>query len=152
MMPGHHRAWQVEWEEDEMENAIGRGLSPETRPVLLRVEGPVTMVILNRPVVHNCGNLQLIAASVDATEPVQSDETVRVVVLRGNGWSFSSGIDLKVASADAYDQLVGVPVTAQLYSKKMQNLAGEVPFDAKVLDVWNGSTSLSIPPTTPKPL
>jgi enoyl-CoA hydratase/carnithine racemase len=76
---------------------------PQSQPVQLRIQGETATITLNRPELHNCGNPELIAELLKTAEQVQRDETLRVVVLRGNGRSFSSGIDLKVVSTKGYE-------------------------------------------------
>lgn len=69
----------------------------ETLPYLhLRIvrRGFAAYITLNRPEVHNAFNAQLIAELQSAFEGLSSDDDVRVVVLAGEGPSFSAGADL----------------------------------------------------------
>ena len=63
---------------------------------LVEVEdrGAVRHIVLNRPEKRNALNGELIAALGGALEDAAGDESVRVVVLRGAGAMFSSGMDL----------------------------------------------------------
>ncbi|MDP6953174.1 MAG: enoyl-CoA hydratase/isomerase family protein [Alphaproteobacteria bacterium] len=54
----------------------------------------VGRITLNRPDVHNAFNEDLINALDDAITEVTDDAAVRVVVITGNGKSFSAGADL----------------------------------------------------------
>ena len=64
-------------------------------PLLRRsVEGPVATVTMVRPDVLNAFNEHLIAGLHDAFRLLASDDGVRVVVLAGEGKSFSAGADL----------------------------------------------------------
>ena len=63
-------------------------------PLLTRVDGPVARLRLNRPELHNAFDAGLIDALTRALEALGSDEAVRVVVLEGEGASFSAGADL----------------------------------------------------------
>lgn len=63
-------------------------------PLLNLREGPVARLRLNRPELHNAFDAMLIAALTGALEAVARDEEVRVVVLEGEGASFSAGADL----------------------------------------------------------
>jgi methylglutaconyl-CoA hydratase len=63
-------------------------------PLLSLREGPVARLRLNRPEVHNAFDAMLIAALTGALEAVAHDDGVRVVVLEGEGASFSAGADL----------------------------------------------------------
>lgn len=62
--------------------------------VLVGIEGAVARVTLNRPHVHNAFDDALIARLTEALEDVGGRADVRVVVLAGNGKSFSAGADL----------------------------------------------------------
>jgi methylglutaconyl-CoA hydratase len=65
--------------------------------VLLRNDGPVTRISLNRPSLHNAFNEHVIAdltgAFVSAAQQARAG-TTRVVVFSGEGKSFSAGADL----------------------------------------------------------
>ncbi|BDU17113.1 enoyl-CoA hydratase-related protein [Lysobacter auxotrophicus] len=65
-----------------------------TNPLLNLREGPVARLRLNRPELHNAFDAMLIAALTGALEAVAEDDSVRVVVLEGEGPSFSAGADL----------------------------------------------------------
>jgi methylglutaconyl-CoA hydratase len=54
----------------------------------------VASVTLNRPEVHNAFNEVMIAELTEIFKKVSVDDAVRVVVLTGNGKSFSAGADL----------------------------------------------------------
>ncbi len=60
---------------------------------LLR-EGPVARLRMQRPEVHNAFDAGLIAELTAALATLGADATVRVVVLEGDGASFSAGADL----------------------------------------------------------
>jgi len=55
----------------------------------------VVTVTLNRPDVHNAMNEQLITELVACFEKLRKDDTVRIIILTGNGASFCAGADLK---------------------------------------------------------
>ena len=63
--------------------------------VLTEDHGRVRHVVLNRPEKRNAFNEELIAALGDALRETAADPEVHVVVLRGAGPMFSSGVDLK---------------------------------------------------------
>ncbi|MHB8912996.1 MAG: enoyl-CoA hydratase-related protein [Lysobacter sp.] len=65
-----------------------------THPLLNIRAGAVAHLRMNRPDVHNAFDAVLIAALTGALEAVASDDSVRVVVLEGEGASFSAGADL----------------------------------------------------------
>ncbi|HZY66109.1 MAG: enoyl-CoA hydratase-related protein [Actinomycetota bacterium] len=60
----------------------------------VRADGFVLHVSLNRPDTRNALNAGLIADLTDCFEQVAEDETVRVVVLSGEGRSFCAGADI----------------------------------------------------------
>ncbi|WP_293763238.1 enoyl-CoA hydratase/isomerase family protein [uncultured Aquitalea sp.] len=57
-------------------------------------QGKVATVWMNRPDLHNAMNETLIAELTSAFGQLQTDDTVRVIVLAGRGKSFSAGADL----------------------------------------------------------
>jgi enoyl-CoA hydratase/carnithine racemase len=66
-----------------------------TELVVTEDRGPVRHVVLNRPEKRNAFNAELIAALDVALQAAAADADVHVVVLRGAGPMFSSGIDLR---------------------------------------------------------
>jgi enoyl-CoA hydratase/carnithine racemase len=56
--------------------------------------GAVRHIVLDRPEKRNAFNGELIEATGHAFEDAAADDSVRVVVVRGNGAMFSSGMDL----------------------------------------------------------
>jgi methylglutaconyl-CoA hydratase len=65
-----------------------------TEPLLLNREGPVARLRLNRPELHNAFDADLIARLTVRLGELGNDAAVRVVVLEGEGASFSAGADL----------------------------------------------------------
>ncbi len=65
-----------------------------THPLLCLRDGPVARLRMNRPDLHNAFDAMLIAALTGALEALARDDEVRVVVLEGDGPSFSAGADL----------------------------------------------------------
>src|SRR3970040_2983114 len=65
-----------------------------SNPFMNLREGPVARLGLNRPELHNAFDAVMIAALTGALEAVARDDGVRVVVLEGEGASFSAGADL----------------------------------------------------------
>ncbi|WP_028917761.1 enoyl-CoA hydratase-related protein [Pseudoxanthomonas sp. J35] len=64
-------------------------------PLLVKRAGPVLRLRMNRPNLHNAFDAGLIASLTRALEAAASDQAVRVVVLEGEGASFSAGADLQ---------------------------------------------------------
>lgn len=65
----------------------------ETR-VKLNVDGPVAVLTLDRPQVHNAFDERLLAELSGAAAKLAVDESVKVVLLTGSGKSFCAGADL----------------------------------------------------------
>ena len=67
----------------------------QSRTVLTEIDGRgVARIVLNRPEVRNAMNAALIRDLTEAVETVGADESVRVVVLTGQGRGFCAGADL----------------------------------------------------------
>ncbi|MGY4710724.1 enoyl-CoA hydratase/isomerase family protein [Mycolicibacterium sp. CBM1] len=64
-------------------------------PVTVSVDDGVATVTLNRPAARNAVNLDLCLALRAVFEDIDSDDTVRVVLIVGAGSSFCAGADLK---------------------------------------------------------
>ncbi len=62
------------------------------------IKGPVATVTLNRPDVLNAMNVQWAHDFLAIAKSLEHDRRVKVVVIRGGGRAFSSGIDLKTLS------------------------------------------------------
>jgi len=63
-------------------------------PIDLQHRGPVAWLALARPEVHNAFDAALIAALIEALDALATDDTVRAIVLTGQGSTFSAGADL----------------------------------------------------------
>ena len=57
--------------------------------------GAAAWVWMNRPVVHNAMNEEMISALTEAFRSLGEDAAVRVIVLSGRGKSFSAGADVE---------------------------------------------------------
>ncbi len=62
--------------------------------VRLEIADNVASIVLNRPGKRNALNDALLRALVAAVVRIEADDTVRVVLLRGEGSSFCAGVDL----------------------------------------------------------
>ena len=62
--------------------------------VVFSKEGKIARVIFNRPEVHNAFNSKMIGEIDDAFEKIRSDESIRMVILTGEGKSFCAGADI----------------------------------------------------------
>jgi enoyl-CoA hydratase len=63
--------------------------------ILVRAEGPVATVSLNRPDALNAITPVMLDELTDAFEALGGDGVTRVVILTGEGRAFSAGVDLK---------------------------------------------------------
>jgi enoyl-CoA hydratase len=62
--------------------------------VLYNVDGPIAKISMNRPEVLNAQDTQLLEEVMEAFDEAAADDNVRVIILAGEGRSFSSGHDL----------------------------------------------------------
>ncbi len=72
-----------------------------SQTVLIRQDGAVVRIALNRPEVLNAIDDEMRLALRDALESVAEDAAVRVVILTGSGRFFSAGADLRSALPSA---------------------------------------------------
>lgn len=63
--------------------------------VMSKTDGAIGTVTLNRPEAMNTFNEELAAGLNESLLKMESDESLRVVVIEGSGKNFSTGIDLK---------------------------------------------------------
>lgn len=68
--------------------------SKDYQTILFTVQDEVARISFNRPDVHNAFNAVMILELDDAFEKAKTDESIRVIVLRGTGKSFCSGADI----------------------------------------------------------
>ncbi|HEX5357431.1 MAG TPA: crotonase/enoyl-CoA hydratase family protein [Aquabacterium sp.] len=65
--------------------------------VLIRVEGAVAHVVLNRADKHNGMDFPMLDAMLAAQKKMRRNRQVRAIILSGDGPSFCSGLDFKTA-------------------------------------------------------
>ena len=78
-------------------------------------DGAVRHLVLNRPEKHNAINPQLVQDVRDSCMAFDDDPSVRVVILRGAGKSFSSGADLGVRPPSTAHAMIGSKNGARMY-------------------------------------
>jgi 2-(1,2-epoxy-1,2-dihydrophenyl)acetyl-CoA isomerase len=83
--------------------------------ILLRRDGPVATLTLNRPDALNALDLAMVDALVACTTEVANDDSVHVVVLRGAGKHFMAGGDIRTFAA----QLPHAPAERQRSFQRM---------------------------------
>ncbi|HEX8206926.1 MAG TPA: enoyl-CoA hydratase/isomerase family protein [Solirubrobacteraceae bacterium] len=89
--------------------------------------GPVRHVVLNRPEKRNAMNAELVLGVGEALEAARIDPSVHVVVVRGEGPMFSSGMDFKDLGALAADP------------------SGLRAFRKPIIDAWNLAEEMAKP-------
>jgi methylglutaconyl-CoA hydratase len=62
--------------------------------IKLKREKDIITVILNRPEVHNAMNEKLMKELTSCFKEISKDNNIRIIILTGNGKSFSAGADL----------------------------------------------------------
>lgn len=73
--------------------------------IRLHHNGPICTIWLNRPDKHNAIDSQMMHELLEAFENLGQKESIRIIVLRGNGRSFCAGADLAyMQQVSAYDQ------------------------------------------------
>ncbi|HEX7776748.1 MAG TPA: enoyl-CoA hydratase/isomerase family protein [Parvibaculum sp.] len=72
-----------------------RASTPEYETLLIRKEGAVDWLTLNRPDALNAINPTMTAELQDYFGGLTTDHTVRIVVIKGAGRAFCAGLDLK---------------------------------------------------------
>jgi len=76
-------------------------LPSSDNPALLRIDGAVATITLNRPAAFNSINLA-IAQKLDAlSAEIEANDAIRVLVIEGEGRAFSAGGDLQTIGAAA---------------------------------------------------
>jgi methylglutaconyl-CoA hydratase len=91
----------------------------DASPLLVRREGAITRLVLNRPAKRNALDAALIEALRQALEAADADDGVRVVAIEGEGKDFCSGADLsslrRMATATTLENLDDVEELAALF-------------------------------------
>jgi len=67
------------------------------------VEAPIAVIALNRPDKLNAINAAMVAELGQALDRAEADDSVRAIVLRGEGRAFSAGFDLDMGEDDTGD-------------------------------------------------
>src|SRR5215475_984251 len=78
-------------------------------PALLRVDGPVATITLNRPTAFNSINLAIAQKLEQLAARIEADNSIRVLVIEGEGRAFCGGGDLQtIGAAAAADNIASV--------------------------------------------
>src|SRR3982074_2500523 len=82
-------------------------------PALLRIEGPIATITLNRPLAFNSIDLSIAKKLEQLGARVEASDDIRVLVIEGEGRAFSAGGDLQtIGAAAAADNIA--PVVGEL--------------------------------------
>jgi enoyl-CoA hydratase/carnithine racemase len=82
-------------------------------PALLRIEGPIATITLNRPAAFNSIDLSIAQKLEALGAEVEANDDVRVLVIEGVGRAFSAGGDLQTIGAAAAADTIA-PVVGEL--------------------------------------
>ena len=83
-------------------------------PALLRIEGPIATITLNRPGAFNSIDLSIAKKLEQLAAEVEVDDDIRVLVIEGTGRAFCAGGDLQTIGAAAAADNVAPVVTELL--------------------------------------
>src|SRR3981189_1242463 len=82
-------------------------------PALLRIEGPIATITLNRPAAFNSIDLPIAKKLEQLSAKVEANDDVRVLVIEGEGRAFCAGGDLQTIGAAAAANTIA-PVVGEL--------------------------------------
>src|ERR1700689_11149 len=82
-------------------------------PALLRIEGPIATITLNRPAAFNSIDLSIAKKLEQLGAEVEASDEIRVLVIEGNGRAFAAGGDLQTIGAAAASDSIA-PVVGEL--------------------------------------
>src|SRR5215203_108334 len=86
---------------------------PPSDPALLRIDGPIATITLNRPLAFNSINLSIAQKLEQLGAEVEANDDIRVLVIEGVGRAFSAGGDLQTIGAAAANDTIA-PVVGEL--------------------------------------
>jgi len=87
--------------------------TPTSDPALLRIEGPIATITLNRPAAFNAIDLSIAKKLEQLGAEVEASDDIRVLVIEGQGRAFCAGGDLQTIGAAAAADTVA-PVIGEL--------------------------------------
>src|SRR5215475_2924823 len=82
-------------------------------PALLRIDGPIATITLNRPAAFNSINLAIAQKLEALAAEVEASDDIRVLVIEGEGRAFCAGGDLQTIGAASANDTVA-PVVGEL--------------------------------------
>jgi enoyl-CoA hydratase/carnithine racemase len=87
-------------------------VSPDD-PALLRIDGPIATITLNRPAAFNSINLAIAQKLEALAAEIEASDEIRVLVIEGEGRAFCAGGDLQTIGAASANDTVA-PVVGEL--------------------------------------
>ncbi|MBB5050508.1 2-(1,2-epoxy-1,2-dihydrophenyl)acetyl-CoA isomerase [Afipia massiliensis] len=96
----------------------------DEQPVLLKVDGPITRIVFNRPKVLNALNVAAAEAFLAACKSVAADSGNRVVIIAGEGRAFMAGGDVSTFQGPAEEVRKRVPTIMEPLHEGLEILAG----------------------------
>src|SRR5260221_5149481 len=87
--------------------------APSDDPALLRIEGPIASITLNRPSAFSSIDLSIANKLEELGLEVEANDDIRVLVIEGVGRAFSAGGDLQTIGAAAAADTIA-PVVGEL--------------------------------------
>jgi enoyl-CoA hydratase/carnithine racemase len=88
-------------------------ISLPDEPALLRIDGPIATITLNRPTAFNSINLAIAQKLEALGAEVEASDDIRVLVIEGEGRAFCAGGDLQTIGAAAANDTIA-PVVGEL--------------------------------------
>ena len=82
-------------------------------PALLRIDGPIATITLNRPDAFNSIDLSIAKKLEQLSAQIEADDDIRVLVIEGTGRAFCAGGDLQTIGAAAAADTIA-PVVGEL--------------------------------------
>src|SRR5467141_3325433 len=87
--------------------------TPATDPALLRIDGPIATITLDRPAAFNAIDVSIAKKLAQLGAEVESSDDIRVLVIEGQGRAFCAGGDLQTIGAAAAADTIA-PVVGEL--------------------------------------
>src|SRR5467141_4751259 len=87
--------------------------TPASDPALLRIDGPIATITLNRPAAFNAIDVSIAKKLAQLGAEVEASDDIRVLVIEGQGRAFCAGGDLQTIGAAAAADTVA-PVIGEL--------------------------------------
>lgn len=87
--------------------------TPAAEPALLRIDGPVATITLNRPAAFNAIDMSIAKKLEQLGAEVEANKDVRVLVIEGEGRAFCAGGDLQTIGAAAEANTIA-PVVGEM--------------------------------------